>query len=101
MRTPSAFGDDMVQGDVSGFAAAVLAGVSVAVEYLETREPLLQARTLHELGEPNYRRDGDGCGYSVQLTAAVLDYFRFAIEDQYHGSANAAYVERFEVLIQD
>jgi hypothetical protein len=101
MSTPSALGKDVVEGDVLGFTSAVLTGVFVAIEYLEAREALLQARALHELGEADYRRNGDRGGYGVQLAAAVLDYFCFAVEDQYHGSANPAYVEWFEVLVQD
>ena len=101
MSTPSALGQDVVEGDVFGFTSTVLTGEFVAVEHLEACEALQQARALHELGETDYRRNGDRGAYGVQLTAAVLDYFCFAVEDQYHGSANPAYVEWFEVLVQD
>jgi hypothetical protein len=101
MSTPAALGKDVVEGDVLAFTAAVLTRILVAIEDLKTREALLQAGTLHELGEPNHRRDGNGGSYGVQFTAAVLDYLCFAIEDQYYGSTNAAYVERFKVLVQD
>lgn len=101
MSTPSALGKDVVEGDVLGFTSTVLTGEFVAIEHLEAREALLQARALHELGEADYRRNGDRGAYGVQLTAAVLDYFCFAVEDQYHGPANPAYVEWFKVLVQD
>ncbi len=50
VTTPPALGNDVVEGDVLGFAAAVLTGVLVAVEHLETGETLLQAGALDELG---------------------------------------------------
>jgi len=59
VRATSALGKDVVQSDVLGFAAAVLTGVLVAIEHLEAREALLQAGTLHELGESNDGRDGN------------------------------------------
>jgi hypothetical protein len=101
MRATSALGKDVVQSDVLCFAAAVLTGVLVAIEHLEAREALLQAGTLHELGESNDGWDGNRGGYGMQFTAAILDYLGLAVEDQHHGSANAAYIERFIVLVQD
>jgi len=101
VTTSPALGNDVVEGDVLAFTAAVLTGVLVAVEHLEAGETLLEAGALDELGEADHRRDGDRGTYGMEFASTVLDHLCLAIDDEYHGSADPADVQRFEVLVQD
>lgn len=46
--------DNMIQGQLPGFLATVLAGVAVSNEYLSLCQPSLWLRTLHQIDEADY-----------------------------------------------
>lgn len=51
---PAAAREDVVQGEVSPLATAVLTGIPVTVEDLEPRQLLLQTGALHMLCQADY-----------------------------------------------
>ena len=59
MFAPPIAGDDMVQGKLMRFLAAVLAGMVVTVENLQAGQLPLKSRALNHMGNSDYRGYGE------------------------------------------
>jgi hypothetical protein len=92
---------DMVEGQVSAFFSAVLAGVFIAVEYLVAGHLPIASRPPDKAGEADNGGELDSGADRVDIAETVLDHLRFALEDKDDGAAGAADRERLVALVKD
>jgi len=90
----------VVQSDLPGFLAAILADVPVTAENLIAGKLSLPARALDLIVEANYGRQGKGLGGGVNEAHTILQHLRFTLKEQYHCPARPAHRQWFVTLVQ-
>jgi len=73
MTAPTMARQDMVQRQVSRLLAAVLTREAVAKENVPAGKTAVWTRSADEVDQPDYRRDLEDGGLTVQVPAAVLN----------------------------
>jgi hypothetical protein len=94
-------GEDVIKGEVSRLASAVLAGVAVAQEDVAAAEASAGSRPSYYVDEADNRGDLKNEGEATQVASAVLQHLGFASAHQDEGSASIADVKRLVVLIEN
>jgi len=94
-------GHHVVERKMFTLGAAILAGVMVTVKDFIAGHLALAARTADKLIEPDNRRKLDRLCECMDVTRAVFNHYRLALEDKDDGAAGAAYGKRLVTLIQD
>src|SRR5688500_8181920 len=90
----------VVERQLLGLRAAVLAGVVVAQKDLAPREPDAGARTLHELYQADHRRARDRKRGRADGASTVLQDLSLPTVEEDHGAPGVADVDRLIVLIK-
>jgi hypothetical protein len=85
-------GNYVIQGEFVAREAAVLAGVTVAVENIAAGEGNFFVGDSDVVAQPDHRGERQ---LSVEHLAVVLDLFRFSFNQQYNRSPPACNVEGF------
>jgi hypothetical protein len=93
--------EDVVQGEVSRLASAVLAGVAVAQEDVAAAEASAGARSSDYVDEANNRGDLKNEGGATKVASPVLQHLGLASAHQDEGAAGVADVKRLVVLIEN
>jgi hypothetical protein len=94
-------GNDMVEGKLPEFPAAILAGKFITPEYLQPRHS-----PVGTVGPPCHRRQPYHGGNreiaidGVDESGAVFQHFRLFLVDKDYRPADAADIERFVALVQ-
>jgi len=100
MLTSPVAGNDVVQSQLSGLLAAVLAGVFITVEYLIAGQFFLPVRPFHHESEAYYGRELKAGAYRMDEAKAVFQHLRLALVNQHDGTLGPAYGERFIALVK-
>jgi hypothetical protein len=83
-------GEDVVEGEVSRPASAVLAGVAVTQEDIAAAEPSPRPRPSNYIDQANNRGDLKNEGEATQVAPSVLQHFGLASIHQDEGAASVA-----------
>ena len=94
-------GEDVVQGEVSRLASAVLAGVAVTQEDIAAAETSPGPRPSDYIDQANNGWDFKNEGGATQIAPPVLQHLGFASVHQDEGTTSIAYVERLVILIEN
>jgi hypothetical protein len=93
--------NNVVQGKFFRLPAAILAGVLVAIEYLEPAQFPLMTRPINHIDQPDYGRYLKHLVNRVKLTSAILQHFSFATENQHYGPTRATQIEGLITLVKN
>ncbi len=80
----------VVERKVSALLAAVLAGVSIPIEYLVAGHLALAMGASYQLRQADNRGQLDGLSKRMDIAEAVFNHLRFALPDEDDGAAGAA-----------
>ena len=81
----------MVECQVPILVTAVLAGISVAIEYLVAGHLSLTTGAFNHLRETYDGRQRHGFSDGVNIAESVLEHLRFSLINEHHRAARAAY----------
>ena len=90
MAAPAMPGQNMVQRQVSRLLPAVLTGKAIAQENVATGKTPRWPGSADEVDQPDYRRDLEDRGWTVKVSAAVLNDLGLATVDQYESAPDVA-----------
>jgi hypothetical protein len=94
-------GEDVVEGEVTRAASAVLAGVAVAQEDIAAAEASAGPRSSDYVDETDNGGDLKNEGGATQVAPPVLQHLGFASVHQDEGATRITDVERFVILIKN
>jgi hypothetical protein len=94
-------GEDVVEGEVTRAASAVLAGVAVAQEDVAAAEAPARVRASDYVDEANNRGDLKYEGGAMQVAPSILQHLGFASVDEDEGATSIADVEGLVILIKN
>src|SRR5258707_4323176 len=92
--------DDMVQSEIAGADAAVLAGVMIANEDLAAGEPHARSRPFDHVHQPNDRWPREEPIGGADGDFGVFEHLSLAAVHQDQSSACVAHIQRLVVLVQ-
>lgn len=101
MGTAAMARDDMVDSEVFGLFAAILAGVVVAQEQLATRQFRDRVDPLDEVEQADHRWADELVRGRVEDSLAQFDDFRLAVPDQNKGTASRTDIQWLKILVED
>jgi len=99
VATPTMAREDVVQRQVSRLLPAVLTGKAIAQENVATGKTPRWSGSADEVDQPDYRRDLEDRGWTVKVSAAVLNDLGLATVDQYESAPDVADVQRLVILV--
>ncbi len=85
---------------MAALLAAVLAGISIPIEYLVAGHLALPVGSLYHTVEADDGGKLEDGRERVDIAESVLDHLRFALVDEDDGAAGAADGERLVALVQ-
>ena len=91
----------MVEGEIAGMHAAILAGVIIAQEDFAPRQLGAWMRAADHVGQPDHRRGMDVVHRGVNDRVVQLQHFRLPVKHKDQRPPDIAHVERFVILVQD
>jgi hypothetical protein len=93
--------EDVVKGEVTRAASAVLAGVAVTQEDIAAAEASARLRSSDNVDEANNGGDLKNEGGATQVAPPVLQHLGLASVHQDEGTTRVADVERLVILIEN
>ena len=91
---------DVVQRQLPGPLAAVLAGIAVSVEHRLARKSSPHYGTLHHIDQSDHRGSGEQIGHTSNVAAPILYEFGLPSPYQRQRASHVANVQRLVVLVQ-